>query len=267
MSRLQFYPKSHRYKLDGQWVPGVTTMMKGVPKEALPYWSARYVAEWVADHQDEVTTLWSGGRAPMVGFLKELPWEKRDTAATRGNMVHAITARLLGTGGSEEVDDAVAGYVEAAMSFAADWGLVAEHCEVPGYHQDLLYAGTIDVIGRLTRGPNLGDNSVVLDWKTSESGIWPETGLQLAGYRGFTHIQVTPNTEDHVELEQPLDAPMPPTTHGVAVHLTPTGYEAFEVASGPDVLKKLRHARVIKEMVDDMKKRKDAWVRELGGTS
>lgn len=259
MSRLQFYPKSHRYKLDGQWVPGVTTMMKGVPKQ-LEYWSARYVAEWVADHQDEVTTLWSGGRAPMVGFLKELPWEKRDTAATRGNIVHAITARLLGTGGSEEVDAAVAGHVEAAMSFAEDWGLVAEHCEVPGYHEHLRYAGTIDVVGRLARGPNLGDNSVVLDWKTSESGIWPETGLQLAGYRGFTHIQV----EEGRELS---DTPMPATTHGVAVHLTPTGYEAFEVASGPDVLKQLRHARVIKEMVDDMKKHKDTWVRELGAPS
>lgn len=257
MSRLQFYPKSHRYRLDGQWVPGVTTMMKGVPKQ-LEYWSARYVAEWVADHRDEVTNLWSGGRAPMVGFLKELPWEKRDTAATRGNVVHAITARLLGTSGSEEVDDAVAGYVEAAMSFADDHGLIVEHCEVPGYHDALRYAGTVDVIGELSRGPYEDGLRAVVDWKTSESGIWPETGLQLAGYRGFTHIQV----EEGRELS---DVPMPPTALGIAVHLTPTGYEAFEVESGPEVLKKLRHARVVKEMVDDMKKNKDTWVRELGG--
>ena len=53
---LVFYPKSHRYKLDGAWVPGVTTLIgKGLPKPALPYWAARTVAEWVADNPDGKT--------------------------------------------------------------------------------------------------------------------------------------------------------------------------------------------------------------------
>ena len=65
---LVFYPKSHRYKLDGQWVPGVTTLIgKGLPKPALPYWSAKTVAEWVADNPDLTEDLKRmGGRGPAV---------------------------------------------------------------------------------------------------------------------------------------------------------------------------------------------------------
>jgi len=72
---LQFYEKSHRYKLDGRWIPGVTTLISGgLPNDALKYWAAKYVAEWVADHPEfteEVNRL--GGRSPTVAFLKELP--------------------------------------------------------------------------------------------------------------------------------------------------------------------------------------------------
>src|SRR4249919_3053257 len=88
---LQFYEKSHRYKLDGRWIPGVTTLIKGgLPNDALKYWAAKYVAEWVADHPEfteEVNRL--GGRSPTVAFLKALPWQKRDVASERGTEVHA----------------------------------------------------------------------------------------------------------------------------------------------------------------------------------
>ena len=91
---LVFYPKSHRYRLDGDWVPGVTTLIgKGLPKPALPYWAARTVAEWVVGNPDlteEIKRL--GGGRPAVAFLKELPWHKRDEAAIRGTDVHALIA-------------------------------------------------------------------------------------------------------------------------------------------------------------------------------
>lgn len=55
---LVFYPKSHRYRLDGDWVPGVTTLIgKGLPKPALPYWAARTVAEWNRSLSELTNTL------------------------------------------------------------------------------------------------------------------------------------------------------------------------------------------------------------------
>ena len=43
--------RGHKYVLDGQPVKGVTTLIgSGMPKPALPYWSAKLVAEYVYDN-------------------------------------------------------------------------------------------------------------------------------------------------------------------------------------------------------------------------
>jgi hypothetical protein len=50
---LKFSEKAHRYWCDGKPIPGVTTLIKGgLPAPALVYWSARSVAEYVADNPD-----------------------------------------------------------------------------------------------------------------------------------------------------------------------------------------------------------------------
>ena len=52
---LKFAAKSHRYWCDGKPIQGVTTLLKGgLPKDALMYWSAKMVAEYVADRPDDV---------------------------------------------------------------------------------------------------------------------------------------------------------------------------------------------------------------------
>ena len=54
---LKFYDASHRYKLDGEWVPGVTTILGVLNKPALTKWAASQVAEYVADHPEAVDHL------------------------------------------------------------------------------------------------------------------------------------------------------------------------------------------------------------------
>ena len=148
-SRLTFYPKSHRYKLDGSWVPGVTTLIgDGLPKKALMYWSARTVAEWVADNPDGLEQLRSMGRGPMVQALKETPWQKRDEAADRGTVVHAIAEQVT-RGEAVEVDDLHAGYVEAAVAFLDDFHVTPKVIERPHFHADHRWAGTPDLIGEI----------------------------------------------------------------------------------------------------------------------
>ena len=61
---LKFYEASHRYKLDGQWVPGVTTILGVLDKPAIPKWAASQVAEYVADNPDAVEHLRDMGRGP-----------------------------------------------------------------------------------------------------------------------------------------------------------------------------------------------------------
>jgi hypothetical protein len=218
---LVFYEKSHRYRLDGKWVPGVTTLIKqGLPNEALKYWSARTVAEWVADHPGLADQLWEfGGRGPMVALLKEVPWQRRDTAAVRGTDVHALAERLV-HGEEVRVPDHLTGYVRSCVRFLDEWQPTPLVVERPLAHRVDWWAGKPDLFASLPDG-----RVILFDWKTTASGIWPETAFQLSAY---SHAQFY-LAEDGTEL------PIPQVDLCAAVHLTPDGYEVVPVKADDDV--------------------------------
>ena len=219
---LVFYQKSHRYKLDGAWVPGVTTLIgKGLPKPAIPYWAAKTVAEWVADNPDLTEDLKRmGGRGPAIAFLKELPWQARDTAAIRGTEVHSLAERLA-AGESVDVPEHLAGYVRACVGFLDDWGLQPEVTERPCASRKWAHAGTLDFIGRIADG-----RRVIGDWKTS-SGVYPEAAIQLSAYR-YSEFYVDENDEEQ---------PMPEVDTAVVVHLQDGYYEVHEMKADEDTYK------------------------------
>jgi hypothetical protein len=208
---LQFYEKSHRYKLDGRWIPGVTTLIKGgLPNDALKYWAARYVAEWVADHPEfteEVNRL--GGRSPTVAFLKELPWQKRDVASERGTEVHAYAERLV-AGERVDVPDDLAGYVQAAVQFMDDWGIEPLVIEGRVAHRTHWWAGTGDLWARCRDG-RVG----YFDHK-SGSGIYESASFQAAAY---THAEFWDNDGK--------EEPLPPVDFAAAVWLQEDTYDVI----------------------------------------
>ena len=154
---LTFYPKSHRYKLDGSWVPGVTTLLgKGLPKPAIPYWAARTVAEWVADQPDLAEQIARmGGRGPAVAFLKEIPWQKRDDAAIRGTDVHALAERIV-HGEEVEVPDHLAAHVTGYVEWLDAFQPVALLTERPVASRKWRFAGTFDAVLRFDSEPLAG---------------------------------------------------------------------------------------------------------------
>jgi len=240
---LVFYEKSHRYKLDGAWVPGVTTIIgKGLPKPALMYWSAKTVAEFVADNRADVERFYDLGRGPMVAALKEMPWQKRDTAAIRGTDVHDL-AEKLAHGEEVDVPEHLAGYVNSCVEFLDDWGLQPLLTERPCASRKWGHAGKFDFIGTVRDGRTL-----LGDWKTTASGIWPETCLQLAAYR---------NSEFYTD-DDGTEHPMPATD---GVHLREDGYSVFEAKADEAVYKSFLHVAWVARMADDMK-RKDQWLTE-----
>ena len=115
------YGRGHGYTLDGQKVPGVTTIISdGLPKPALMGWAAKTIAEYVADRLDQadghvladqlVDDLgelarvkgkpWPDklSRTKVAELLKGIHYEDRDQAAKRGTQVHALAERLAATG-------------------------------------------------------------------------------------------------------------------------------------------------------------------------
>lgn len=232
---LRFYPASHRYRLDGRWVPGVTTLLKGIPKPALVYWSAKSVAEYVADNAEDVEALRRMGRGPMVAALKGVPWQARDEAAVRGTEVHALAERAS-HGEEVEVPEHLEGYVQGYV----DW-LNAENPEVlwterPVGNRQWQYAGTFDSIMRL-RGAVW-----MLDIKTS-TGVYGETGCQLAAY-GKAEFLV-----DADGNEQPL-----PTIERYGVlHVTEGGTHLYPITDPEAAWKDFLHAAWIQRAEDRIK--------------
>lgn len=174
---LKFYPRSHRYKLDGQWVPGVTTLIKkGLPSPALIYWAAKTVAEWVADNDAALEQMRHMGRAPLVAALKEVPWEKRDQAAVRGTDVHALAEQVV-NGDPVDIPEHLIGYVQGYVDWLDKTDLKPHSTERPVGSRMWRYAGTYDLIAELW------GETWLLDVKTA-SGVYGNNALQLAAYAG-----------------------------------------------------------------------------------
>jgi len=217
---LVFYPASHRYRLDGQWVPGVTSILGVLNKPAIPKWAATQVAEFVADHPDGVDELRAMGRNPMVYALKELPWSRRDEAAVKGSEIHDFAERIV-NGESVEVPNALTGYVESAVQFMEDYGIRPVLVEAVVGSREHRYAGKLDLVADSDRHPRS-----VYDWKTAKSGIYGQTAWQNVAY---ALAEFSSENGD----EQPMADVGIEASFGV--HLQEDGYDCHPLAFGPHI--------------------------------
>jgi len=222
------YGKGHSYKIDGETVPGVTTLIgKGLPKPALPYWAARTVAEYVADADAETMAALRGlGRGGMVAALKETPWGQRDSAAVRGTEVHALAEKLV-RGDEVEVPEHLAGHVESYVRFLDEWKPEPILVEAVVGSRKWRYCGQLDLVCRLPDG-----RVVLADIKTSASGVWPETSYQLSAYR-YADVYVD-GADEKPMADLGIEA-------GYAIWVRADGYDVLPVRCDEQIYKDFLH--------------------------
>lgn len=216
------YKNYHRYQIDGKWAIGVTTALKGIPKDALKVWSARLVAEHVVDHMDDVQRMLdNGGPGPTVHYLKELPNQKRDDAAIRGTDVHTLAVQYI-RGEPVEVPAHLEPYVRGYAEYIDDWNPTTLYEELVVANRKHGYAGTLDSIQDI---PNLG--RALVDYKTS-GGVYGEYALQVTAYR---HAEVYVDEDGNEQPMMPVDATY-------ILHIKPDDYALIPVESGEDAFRK-----------------------------
>lgn len=243
---LKFYPASHRYKLDGQWVPGVTTILGVLDKPAIPKWAARQVAEYVADNIDGIETLRQMGRGPMVEALRNIPWQKRDDAADRGTTLHDYAEAIL-RGEEVEVDDALVPVVEHALEFMDVWQIDPILIERPVASRLHRWAGTFDLIARYVH-PVTGERGVgIFDWKSGKA-LYPEFAWQLNAY-AHAEFYLDPDGQEQ---------PMPAVDAAYGVHIRPDGYDVAPFAFGPHIYDEFTQIRAV---YDIAKRGRGDWRR------
>lgn len=240
---LKFYGGSHKYRLDGQWVPGVTTILGVLDKPAIPKWATRVVAEYVADNPDGVSSLRSMGRNPMVYALKELPWARRDEAAARGTEFHEYAERIV-NGEEVDVPEAQVGMVRSALAFLEDYAIQPVLVEAAVGSREHLYAGKLDLIADSNRG------RAIWDWKSGKA-IYPRFALQLNAY-AFAEFHGEGGDE----------APLPECEAAYGVHIREDGYDVVPLKFGSDVFEEFV---VIRQAFDINKRVEGDWKRPGSG--
>lgn len=231
MTRRQgivFHESNHSYWIDGKRAVGVTTALKGIPKdEALKRWAAKLVASYTVDHIAELLQMLDhGGRGPTMQFLAELPNQRRDEAAVRGTQVHAYAERII-KGEEVEVPEALAPYVQSYVQYLDEWEPTTVGEELVVASRTHLYAGRLDSIQDI---PGVGRAQV--DYKTS-GGVYGNYALQIAAYR-YAEVYIDADGNER---------PMIPVDRTFILHLTPEGYQLIPVQAGEDEFRKFLVAK------------------------
>ena len=223
---LWFAPGNHTYRIDGQPVPGVTTILGVLDKPALPRWAAKSVAEHVADNPDGVQTLRDMGRDTLVTALAKVPWERRDAAGERGTTFHALAERIA-NGEEVDVPESQVPLVENALAFMEDYDVRPVLTEAAVGSREHRYAGTLDLIADSTVG------RAIFDWKSGKA-IYPRFALQLNAY-AFADFHGLRGDEH----------PLPEVGAAYGVHIRADGYDLIPLRFGRDVFEEFLAVRAV----------------------
>lgn len=221
----------HVYFLDGEKLTGrgVTTIIgNGLPKPSLQYWAAREVATAAVQKRDVwEPVLQSSGERAAIELLKEEPFANRDAAARRGTEVHRL-AEKLHAGEEIDVPEELQGHVDQYLDWWETWW--PEDCIVEGVvvNRTHRYCGTFDLIATFDGWHGDGKPArVLVDLKTSRSGIYPEIGMQLAAYRNAETYLPDPSGGEEL--------PMPEVDAVAALHVTADQWSFLAIGDSVEV--------------------------------
>lgn len=204
--------RGHSYEdAHGRKVPGVTTVLKSLPKDGLISWAANATADYVLDNWRQLATSRPSERAAA---LRHARYDAVNKAAGKGKVIHSLGERLV-IGAQVNVPDGLEGYVDGYVDFLDQHDVSAVHIEgVVASYDDPVYAGTFDLIADLTA--DLGDGPFrsrwLLDLKTGK-GVYGEMALQLAAYRYAPALSIGERGNWH-------EIPMPDVDNVGVVHLS-----------------------------------------------
>jgi hypothetical protein len=190
-SRLSFRANPwHEYRLDGKRVPSVTGILGHVGKAApLMGWAVKETAAYALTHAGDLAVL---DDEVWLRDVKGAADRARDKAAADGTMLHTLAETLidghpmpehvLTDGEPVPVPGHVRDMATQLARFLDAWDVQPVLTEAMVFHDGYQYAGRIDLVADLADG-----HRWLLDYKTSQSGIWPRDGLQLTAYERASH--------------------------------------------------------------------------------
>lgn len=231
----------HSYLLDGQKVPGVTTILSDtVPKPWMGPWTAKECATFVADKFEAVQAL-HPDRMAIIDMVKGAANRKRDFAALRGTQIHGYAERIVA--GEDvlwaEIASEQRGCVEQYIQWLDDYDPHFFGVELVIANRTHRWMGTLDSLATSDR---LGAGLLLIDIKTSASGAKWDTALQCAAY-AHAEFWVDDKGGEHA---------MPPISAGYVLWLGADRYEFRPLDISDVVYRKFRYLQMIYKLEDQL---------------
>lgn len=256
----------HSYRIDGERVDGVTTIIKnGVPAPGLIGWGPKVIGGWVADRLKPVELVLEGGTkvrhiladdietglaafakkdgkawgptwstSQAAELLKQVHYADRDDAGVKGTKIHDLAFRLS-MGEEVEVPPEYDGHVNAYLAFRDAFNPRNELAEVIVVNRSKRYMGTLDLIA---------DVDLPVDWLAEHHPDLAELDRSLRALidyktnRGGPYADVALQLAGYRYAETRLDetgaeVPMPAVDLCFVLWLRDDGFDLIPFTAGP----------------------------------
>ena len=175
--------------------------------------------------------LLSDGKERTRKWLHNAARDSMNKSAAKGTVLHELAdLHAKGKPWPANLSDDTRARAENFLRFLEDYSPEYLYAEISMVNVDLKYCGTADAI--VTPGiDGFPGMPVVLDYKSSASGVFAENGLQLAAYANMTHWV------EQKDFGVQLLHSMPEVSKdvGVIVRITPKGYFVHTAKLSPAV--------------------------------
>jgi len=163
--------------IKGLMAPSVTSIVGMLPAPYLPKWNSKITAEAAVKNIHDVNHMLTqpGGSAKATEWLKAAAERELANAADIGTRVHEAIEQLI-INPDFQYDDDLLPYLHGFWAFQEKFEPEWIHVEKSIFSMTHLYAGSLDAICKIN------NQKVILDFKTTRSGISSKVALQLAAY-------------------------------------------------------------------------------------
>lgn len=233
-ARLYVHPET------GEKAVGVTSVLNSLPKNFLQYWRAKVVAEYAVANAGTLTQmlLEANGqerdfvlaKKAAVDWLKNAPQRDTSKSAEDGTAVHDLCERIAAGEKVGPIHPDFRPYIDRFQAFLDTYQPEYLFIEETIWNDRLGYAGSFDAIVKIE------GETILLDLKTTRSGVHAEVALQLAAYaRGDYMLRIA--EEEGFEVPEPsvVKVPLPKIDGAAVLHLRPDESSLVPVSISDDV--------------------------------
>lgn len=198
---------------------GVTSVLNCLPKDFLKFWAAKVTAETAVNQFGTLASFVADGKSEdAVDWLKRAHMRSVGGAADTGSEVHELAERISRGLKLPAIHPDIQPYVDHFNEFVSIFEPEYLFIEETVWSDTHGYAGSFDAIARI------GNEIVIIDNKTTKSGVHAEVAIQLSAYERADYILRPDGSQ--VELPK-FDA-------AAVLHLRPEGWQLVPIQTSDE---------------------------------